>query len=64
MTISNALLNLCFGKKYVRRKCWPTAVISVNSGALFIHTCTNDPLGRQWHPSFEDLTQKDWGCVR
>lgn len=63
MTISNALLNLCFGKKYIRRKSWSGTFISVCNGVLYIHSHANDPLGREWRPTFEDLTQKDWECL-
>ena len=60
MTIDKALLNLCFGKKYVKREGWSDAFISVSYNSLTFHCHRNDLIGREWQPTFYDLTQKDW----
>lgn len=66
MTIRDALLNLCFGYKSIRRKAWGSGTsvfITVENGMLYIHSHSSDVFGRGWQPSFEELTQSDWECL-
>lgn len=61
MTIGAALLKTKHpAKPQIRRKSWNSIFISHCNESLSIHSGPNDPLGRWWTPSVEDLTAKDW----
>lgn len=64
MKISDALNKLSKSKRFLRRKAWPeTVFITVCNNILAIHSHRNDPLGREYRPTLDDLTQNDWTVV-
>jgi hypothetical protein len=63
--IRDALLDMDSTKPFLKRKAWESTVrISQCNGTLYIHSHMNDPLGREWKPTVEDLTRNDWVALK
>jgi hypothetical protein len=57
MTISRAFASKA---RHIKRKGWGSIFLSHCNGTIYIHSGVNDPIGRDWHPTVNDLIATDW----